>query len=190
MNETKLKFISTTAQLIEEQGYHATGLSQIVEQSGAPKGSLYYHFPEGKEELAANAVQQAGENLIALIQENVDESLPIAEALRRFVIGVARGVEVTNYQSGGPLTAVAMETATSSERLNLACRAAFSQIQAAFAQKMINAGLSQEQSTELAVFITASIEGGIILSRTNHSGDPLRQVAEQLYIMIRAIHGE
>jgi TetR/AcrR family transcriptional repressor of lmrAB and yxaGH operons len=184
MKDTKTKFIDSTAQLIEVQGYHATGLNQIILESGAPKGSLYYHFPGGKEELVSAAVQQAGDNLVALIQKNVDESKPAAESIRDFVLGVAHGVEVTNYQSGGPLTAVAMETATTSEPLNLACRAAFSRIQEAFTEKLIASGLSQSRAGQLALFITVSIEGGIILSRTNHSGDPLRQVAEQLYRML------
>jgi len=185
MKDTKSKFIDAAVHLIEEQGYHATGLSQIIKRSGAPKGSLYYHFPDGKEELAAAAVQQAADKLVSLIEENVSDTLPIAEAIRDFVLGVASGVEMTNFQSGGPLTAVAMETATTSERLNLACREAFSQIIAAFSKKLVDAGVSSTKADQLAVFITASIEGGIILSRTNHSGKPLRQVAEQLYTMMK-----
>jgi len=42
------------------------------------------------------------------------------------------------------------------------------------------------------MFVTASIEGGIILSRTYHTGDPLRLVAEQLALSIKAhrVHGK
>ena len=185
MTTTREKFIETTSRLMETQGYHATGLNQIIKESGAPKGSLYYHFPDGKEELASEAVKQAGNNLVQLIQENLREDASIAEAVRDFVFGVAQGVEATNFQSGGPLTAIAMETATTSERINLACRSAFAQIQTAFENKLASSGLTPDQVTQTAVFITAAIEGGIILSRTHHSGDPLRTVSEQLYQYLR-----
>lgn len=73
---------------------------------------------------------------------------------------------------------VAMETATTNERLNLACRTAYTRLQDAFAGKL--AAHSYAQPEELATFITAAIEGGIILSRVHHTGDPLRQVAIRL----------
>lgn len=187
MASTRDQFIETTCNLLEMQGYHATGLNQIVKESGAPKGSLYYHFPEGKEELAEEAVHRTSENLTTLIQDHLREDLPIAEAVRDFVLGVAHGVEVTNFQSGGPLTAIAMETATTSERLNQACRAAFAQIQAAFAAKLLAAGIETGRVAALSVFITSAIEGGIILSRTHHSGDPLRTVAEELFHYLRCL---
>jgi TetR/AcrR family transcriptional regulator, lmrAB and yxaGH operons repressor len=52
---TRDQIIQTTCTLLESQGYHATGLNQILKESGAPKGSLYYYFPQGKEELAEEA---------------------------------------------------------------------------------------------------------------------------------------
>ena len=181
MNSTKDRFIETTCELLESQGYHATGLNQIVKESGAPKGSLYYHFPDGKEELAAEAVQRAGDLTSDLIRLNFQEDISLAEAVRQFILEVAKRVEESEYQSGGPLTATAMETATTNERLNLTCRESFAKIQAAFSDKIEKSGINPERAAELAAFITAALEGGIILSRTMHTGDPLRQVSQELY---------
>ena len=92
MITTREKFVETTSRLMEIQGYHATGLNQIIKESGAPKGSLYYHFPGGKEELASEAVHQAGVNLVQLIQENLREDVPFADAVRDFIFGVRHGI--------------------------------------------------------------------------------------------------
>ena len=56
-------FVSSTAKLLRRQGYAATGLNEIVARSGAPRGSLYFHFPGGKQELALAAMEHSGEQL-------------------------------------------------------------------------------------------------------------------------------
>lgn len=185
MAATKDRFIETTCELLEAQGYHATGLKEIVEESGAPRGSLYYHFPDGKEELAAKAVRRSGEAYARSIAKNLKEDRPISEGVHDFVLNIADRVEASGYRSGGPLTAIAMETATTNQRLNNACRNAFIQIRDAFSDKLVKGGIDKKQAEELAQFITASVEGAIILSRTHHSGDPLRLVAAQLRFFLK-----
>lgn len=174
------QIIETTCQLMEIQGYHATGLNQIITESGAPKGSLYYYFPDGKEELAAEAIRRTGKTVAERIRLNLPAVDEAGIEIQDFVRSIAEAVEASGFQAGGPLTAVAMETATTSERLNQACREAFDLILAAFTDRLVKQGYSPARATELASFITATIEGGIILSRTQHSGDPLRQVAAEL----------
>ncbi len=65
---TRDHIIDTTSQLLEQQGYFATGLNQIVQESGAPKGSLYYYFPEGKEELTAEAIERSAAKFSGIIR--------------------------------------------------------------------------------------------------------------------------
>lgn len=180
MSSTKAQFIETTCDLLESQGYYATGLNQIVAESGAPKGSLYYHFPEGKEELAAEAIHQAGEKVADRIHAHLAGIADPAIAIRQFVERIADSVEASGYRTGGPLQTVAMETATTSERLNLACRKAYTRLRQAFAGKFEESGYDKAQAAEMAIFVISAIEGGVILSRTYHSGDPLRQVAQHL----------
>ncbi|MDX1435694.1 MAG: TetR/AcrR family transcriptional regulator [Anaerolineales bacterium] len=185
MGNSREQFIETTCELIEAQGFHATGLNQIIKESGAPKGSLYYHFPEGKEELVEEAIERTGRSVSERITVNLDLTPDPAKAVRDFVRRIADNVETSGYRSGGPLMTVAMETATTSERINLACRNAYRGLQMAFDRKLHTSGFSEERSAELAQFIVAAIEGGIILSRTNHTGDPLRSVAAELQRVIQ-----
>jgi TetR/AcrR family transcriptional regulator, lmrAB and yxaGH operons repressor len=179
MASTREQIIMAMCDLMELHGYHGAGLNQVVKESGAPKGSLYHYFPDGKDELAAEAIERAGQ----LVAERIEQSLAeedVALAIGHFVEFIAGQVEASGFQSGGPLTAVAMETATGNERLNLACRVAFARIEEAFAAALVQGGFPEPRAQELSVFITASIEGGTLLSRTAHSGDPLRQVAREL----------
>lgn len=53
MNPAKQQILEAAARLFERQGYHATGLNEIIRESSAPKGSLYYYFLDGKEQIGA-----------------------------------------------------------------------------------------------------------------------------------------
>jgi len=184
MSSMREQIIETASTLLECQGFHGTGLNQIVKESGAPKGSLYHYFPAGKDEIAEAAIHHAGRTIAARITASLATTANPAQAVGDFVMEVADHVEASGYARGGPLTTIAMETATTNERLNLACRAAYGRLQDAFEAKLVQARLPKMQARQLATFITASIEGGITLCRTYHSGDPLRLVAEQLHQLI------
>ena len=189
MTAARDQIIQATCDLLENQGYHATGLNEIVKESGAPKGSLYYYFPDGKEEITATAVLFAGKTASERIRTHLAKIDDPAEAVQTFLVTVAHFVEVSGFRSGGPLTIVASETATTSEKLNQTCREAYDLMRAAFEQKLLSGGFSAEQAANLAWMITSATEGGIILSRTYHTGDPLREVARQLACLIRSTAG-
>lgn len=179
MTAARDQILHTTSALLEKQGCHATGLNEIIRESGAPKGSLYYYFPDGKDQLVSEAVLEGAQTVAARIEEHLAEI-----GLGAFVRRIAESVEASRYAAGSPLTAVAMETATTSERINLACRAAYALLIAAFEKYLLARGAAPARAAEQATFITAAIEGGIILSRTQHSATPLRIVAAYLDTLI------
>ncbi len=77
--------IRTAAGLFRAQGYHATGLNQVLAEGGLPKGSLYFHFPGGKEQLAVESLQRAGDELRAGIAETLASTPEPAAALDRIL---------------------------------------------------------------------------------------------------------
>lgn len=174
------RIIQAASNLVEDQGFHATGMNDIVKASGAPKGSIYYYFPNGKEAIIADAVEFAGRTTAERIQAQLTSIADPVQAIVAFIEGIAHHVEASGFRAGGPLTIVASETATTSERLNAACRQSYDLIRDAFRSRLQDGGFGTEQADKYAVFITAAIEGGIILSRTYHSGDPLRAVASMM----------
>ena len=180
----KEQILEASSQLFEMQGYHATSLSEILTRSETPKGSLYYYFPEGKQGLAVESILRTGELFAERIRSSLAEHGSSPEALRQLMHTIAERMEQAAFRSGGPLTAIAMETATTSETLNRACRAAFELIRQAFEDKLLSNGLTKQKAHSLSLLIVAAIEGGTLLSRTHHSGDALRQVADELAEML------
>jgi TetR/AcrR family transcriptional regulator, lmrAB and yxaGH operons repressor len=185
MSNSREQILQTTCDLLENQGFHGTGLNEIVKESGAPKGSIYYYFPEGKEEIVAETVRFAGQRTAERIRTHLASIEDPAEAIRSFLETIAYHVEASGFRSGGPLTIVASESATTSERINQACQAAYDELRQAFTDKLRAAGLAEDKAVSLAWTVNATIEGAIILSRTFHSGDPLRQAAAQLACLIQ-----
>ena len=141
MSNAREQILQTTCDLMEKQGYHGTGLNEIVKESGAPKGSLYHYFPEGKEQITSEAVLQSGKATAERIQNGLScNSNP--------------------------------------------AKAAYTLLETAFKEKLLESGFTKLKAEELGTFITAAVEGGIILSRTYHSGDPLRTVAKHLKVLL------
>jgi TetR/AcrR family transcriptional regulator, lmrAB and yxaGH operons repressor len=178
------QIIETTSQLLEQQGYHATGLNQIVQESGAAKGSLYYYFPQGKEELTAEAIDRSAREFTRIIQTELARYNDPAETIYQFMLGLAEHVQASDCRGGAPIATVALETAGRSERLTAACQHAYGCYQGAFAARLVAGGFSEERARQLAIFIVAAIEGGIILSRTERSAAPLRAIAGDLRDLI------
>jgi TetR/AcrR family transcriptional repressor of lmrAB and yxaGH operons len=178
MNPAKEQILQAAARLFEKQGYHATGLNEILRESGTPKGSLYYYFPEGKDQIGAETALWSAGQMTERIRLGLAQAETPAEAVRFLALGIASAVEQSGFAAGGPLMMLAAESAVGSERVNAACREAYSQMQGVFSEKLSG-------DTALAEFVLATLEGAILLSRVQHSGDPLRRAAEQLYSYIK-----
>jgi TetR/AcrR family transcriptional regulator, lmrAB and yxaGH operons repressor len=180
MTTAREAFIETTARLLELQGYFATGLNQIVSESGAPKGSLYHYFPDGKEGLTVEVIERISATIAGRIRANLALTADPVEAVDGFLRTVARAMVATDCKGGGPIATVALETSASSERLRTACRDAYRLWAAAFAEKLVAGGFAPERAERLGQLIIALIEGAIILCRTERSAEPLERLADEL----------
>lgn len=186
MNPKREQIIQSTCQLIEIQGYHATGIKQILAESEAPKGSLYYYFPDGKDELVEEAIDYTSKIIARRLQEGMDSHENATGAIPAFLRQLSQYVHESGYQAGGPITAVAMEAASTNERLNTACQRAYQQWQTIIETKLLADGFPVTRSRQLASVTIALIEGAIILSRTERTVTPLLNAAAELEILLQA----
>jgi TetR/AcrR family transcriptional repressor of lmrAB and yxaGH operons len=173
-------FIDTTAQLLRRQGYTGTGLNEIVARSGAPKGSLYFHFPGGKEQLALAAMQRAGGQLRDAIAAILGSSDDLGEALARLLDTLAAGLERSDYRDGCPIATVALELASDSETLRAGACTAFESWLEPLEQRLTAAGLAAPLARRRALHVLAAIEGALILARATRGLESLEAVREEL----------
>ncbi len=180
MSTKRDDIIDTTTDLLERQGYFATGLNQIVAESGAPKGSLYYYFPGGKDEITEEAIRKAGADVAERIELVMSRADSAAEGVAAMVDGISRAMEAADFGAGGPITTVAIETAGQNERLSTACEQVYESWREAFETHIRASGVGGARAERLSTLVLASMEGAIILARTYKSVDPLRRAGAEL----------
>ncbi len=177
--DSRTRLVETTAALLWRQGLRATGLAQIVEESRAPRGSLYFHFPGGKEELAAEALRVAGAAMTANIREALSHRTATT-AVKRFVDSYAKEMEDSNFHHGCPIATVALEAATTSEPIREVCAGVFAEWEALLTARLETDGWTKRDARKHAAVILSALEGAMVLSRARRSTEPLRWVAEHL----------
>jgi TetR/AcrR family transcriptional repressor of lmrAB and yxaGH operons len=183
MSETpgsKQRMVAKAAELFRKQGYSGTGLKQIVEESGTPKGSLYFHFPGGKEELAIAAVKYACAVRMGAMQEAFDEASSAIDAVASLVRSSRDGLVASRFEDGCPIATVVLETAATSDPLQETCSKSWRTWEALFQERLREEGHDQRRAKRLATVALALMEGGMLLSRAYRSTEPLDVVQEEV----------
>jgi len=170
--------LDTTATLLQRQGYHATGLNQIVAESGSPKGSMYFHFPGGKEQLAAEAIELAGRRIVDALHHHSRESA--LASLDSYLAWLARWLERTHFEQGCPIATVALEVGPTSALVGQACADAFDRLEGAVVEWLRADGYEEAHARDRAVLIYAAIEGALVLAKGRRSTEPLHRLRAAL----------
>ena len=185
-NEVRQRILTTAASLLELQGYHGTGLNQIVQESATPRGSLYYYFPEGKEELVSEAVALRTEAMAEYTRQYLEQFNDPIEAICALIVEISRNISKTNCNTGAPIAAVALEASTSSERIREACADGYSRLEEVIAEKLASGEFSTEEAAALATTINASIEGATIVSRVTRDPEVLVKLANHTKLLLQS----
>jgi TetR/AcrR family transcriptional repressor of lmrAB and yxaGH operons len=172
--------VETTTLLLRRQGYNGTGLNQIIEESRAPKGSLYHFFPGGKDSLVGEAVREGAREVERQMREALSQARSVAEGLAFIVRGIIEDLRASNFEAGCPISTVALETAATSGPIRSACSEAFRSIQSTIEEALRSEGRSEAEAHALANLIICAYEGALLLSRTHHDTAPLEEMARTL----------
>jgi TetR/AcrR family transcriptional regulator, lmrAB and yxaGH operons repressor len=173
-------FVHTTGKLLRRQGYAATGLNEIVAASGAPKGSLYFHFPGGKESLAVAAMKREAQLLRDAIAALLSSRGDVIEAIASVIDALTVGLERSNFEDGCPLATVALEQATRSEAVRDAAAGGFSSWLEQIERRLLDAGFAEAAAHRKALLLLSAIEGALMLARARRDVAPLAAVRAEL----------
>jgi TetR/AcrR family transcriptional repressor of lmrAB and yxaGH operons len=168
---TKRRMVSATTQLLRRNGLNGTGVLDVIRESGSPRGSLYFHFPGGKEELVISAVNRARDKLLRWIDRT---------SIEGFFEEYATWVETSDCRDGCPVAALATEGAAHSPRLQAAANEALSAWAAALACKLEAAGHSPQQALALGTTLICLLEGALVLVQARGDAGPLRDAYRQV----------
>ncbi len=183
-NDTRDKMIAGAASLLSQRGLQGTSFSDVLDLTDAPRGSIYHHFPGGKNEMVAEA--------LALLGTAVAERIRSAEVTRpeqvsdEFVNGWRTFVELTDFKSVCAVSAVTVGAGADAEILLPAVAAAFGSWREALADAYVRTGLTKADAHRLALTAVAALEGALILARAEHSMEPFDAVQRDLSDLAKA----
>jgi len=170
--------IRSAALLFRRNGVEGTAFSDVLERSGAPRGSIYHHFPGGKAELAEEATRYAGDFIAAALAAALAEDDPAA-TLRGFSAGLAGALGESGYADGCPVVAAALEGSRLPGARD-AAGAAIERWEDLLAEAFEANRVPPVRARSLATLAIAAIEGAIVLARAQGSTAPIERVGDEL----------
>jgi len=182
--ETRERMVETAARLLSTQGYHATGVAQVLDESESPRGSLYFHFPDGKEQMAQEAVRRLGDELGEVLRTKLDRKPDVRSGLGSILRMFARQLEATSFQLGCPIATVALESASAAPALRKACAGVYAAWETDLAARLRAESPRRPEPERLARAVLGTIEGALLLAKTKASVEPLRDAELTLDAML------
>jgi TetR/AcrR family transcriptional repressor of lmrAB and yxaGH operons len=185
-SDTRTRMIETTARLLQHRGYHGASLNEILEASGAPRGSLYFHFPGGKEQLAIEATRAAVDEATQALAAVLAQSKSAAAGVRGYAEAAAQLMRESDYTFGCPVSPLILDASGGVAELAKLCRDAFETWTGMIAAALTAAGLPKARAASLALLSVTAIEGALLAARAYRDIKPLMTVGAELEAVLTA----
>ena len=178
-SDSRDRMVSSAAALLGEHGASGVSIDRVLAHSGAPRGSVYHHFPGGRAQLIDEAVVSAGDFVAGLIEAAMDDPDPLRAVDAFFALWRERLVG-SGFRAGCPIVAVAVETDDDAPEPARSAAAAFTRWQEDLAALLVRHGLSVERGRRLGSFVVAAVEGAVVMCRAERSAGPLDAAAVEI----------
>ena len=177
--------VRAAATLFRRNGYAATGINEIADVSGAPKGSLYHYFPDGKDQIGEAAVRFASKLVVTTLEKLESEHKTAAGIMQAYCRLLAGWMAQSGFRDGCPISTTLLESVPRSERIALAGREAFAAWAAVITRALMRDGFSKAEARRLSTLALSSMEGALILSRVQGNAEPIEAVAKSLAMILK-----
>jgi TetR/AcrR family transcriptional regulator, lmrAB and yxaGH operons repressor len=172
------KMVMSAALLMRQQGVEGTSFSQVIDASGAPRGSIYHYFPGGKTQLMEEATRYGGEFIATALRAALDggdpyTALDMTEAFWRSVLAES------DFGAGCPIVAATVEGDRAPKVRDAAGRV-FAGWADLVADGLVRHGVDRNRARTLGSFIFSAVEGAVVIARAQRSFEPLDRVFEEL----------
>lgn len=178
--DTKSLMVDIATKLFQEKGYKGVGLTEILHACTITKGAFYHHFPNGKEELLITCLHSLSDTITTDISFIFQQHLSTLEATHAMIEKLIINFEINGTITGYTFSSIVSEMASFSEPVRYACEALYEKIQKIYYGKLVTDGFSDEAASNISLFMTASIEGAMMLCLTKKSPEPLRMTSKIL----------
>ena len=182
--DSRSRMIHAASELFGQRGYHATAFSDVIEGSGAPRGSIYFHFPGGKHQLAQEATALAGDEIEVTVAEATTHATDPASLIRALAEGMVQRLEASDYRHGCSIATMVLELAPYDEELTVEFDKVFVRWRAALVDAFETWGIVAENGVVLADLVMSAFEGALILGRAARSPEPFWRSVDALVNMI------
>ena len=181
---TRQRLVESMLQLIQAQGYHGAGLNAVLEHSGAPKGSLYFHFPGGKSELGRAAVALTAEQFRLSIMKAISLTDSV-DGLVDAVLGqLSAELTGSSFRAACPVAAVTLDAGSGDEQLRVTCRDAYASWIATLQAYLMSFADEAQDTRNMATSAVCLIEGALIVCRAQRSTEPLLAASQALKMLL------
>ena len=177
--------VRAAATLFRRNGYAATGINEIAEVAGAPKGSLYHYFPDGKDQIGEAAVRFAGRGVVATLEKLEQEHKSAAAMMQAYCRLLAGWMAKSGFRDGCPISTTLLESAPQSAAIAQAGREAFSAWSAVIARALVRDGFSKTEARRLSTLAVSAIEGALILARVEAARRRSRTSRDRLATILK-----
>jgi TetR/AcrR family transcriptional repressor of lmrAB and yxaGH operons len=181
---SKQRIQAVALDLLSRHGYAGTGIKAVSEASGLPYGSIYHHFPGGKEELVVTALDEMGTAMGALLAQLLEQREP-ADAIDAMYGFMADRLEASDWVDGCSIGTPAQDGPSTSPAVRAACARAFDAMADTITTGFADRGLPRPKARDLASTLLSAYEGATLLARVQQSRRPIEAASRTMQVVVR-----